>query len=219
MKKMKAAEVVLDFDLYPRNNIDSGNVTGILLAMDAGVELPPIITDRKSKRCIDGFHRVKAALRRDKNADIVAIEKDYANEREMFLDAMRFNAAHGARLDPCDKAHCLIVAERLKISIDKVAGALHVTQERLEDLRISRTARHKGLSIALKRTTKKFAGKQLTARQVEANGKLSGMNQAFYARQLIELIESDMLDLEDDNLLIVLQKLHGLLDGVLAATA
>ena len=219
MKKLKAAEIVLDFDLYPRNNIDSANVTNITAAMEAGVEMPPVIIDRTSKRCIDGFHRVRAALRlHGDNAEIQVIEKDYPNEKEMFLDAMRYNAGHGAKLDPNDRTRCAIIAERLHITMDRVAGALNMTKAKLEVLRETRVAKHDGLQIALKQTVRHFCGKRLTRAQVAANAKLSGMNQSFYANQLITLIESEMLDTDDERLMIVLRKLHGLLEGLLIAT-
>ena len=89
MKKMKAAELVLDFDLYPRNSLDPHNVKNIIEAISSGIELPPVIADRKSKRVIDGFHRVRGNLRLfGDDAEISVIEKDYRNEAAMFLDAM-----------------------------------------------------------------------------------------------------------------------------------
>jgi len=219
MRSMKAAEVVLDFELYPRNNVDSHNVGTIIDAMVAGVELPPIIIDKKSKRVIDGFHRVKAHLRLlGDDARINVIEKSYKNEAAMFLDAMRYNASHGARLDPCDRTHCIIIAEKLGLTNDQIAGALNMKPDKLGALRADRMATSGGLNIALKRTVRHLAGQNLTERQNEANDKLSGMNQQFYANQLIELIESKMLDLSDAKLLERLRLLHDLLDGVLAVS-
>jgi hypothetical protein len=200
MKTMKAAEIVLDFDLYPRNNIDTGNVRGISDAMKAGITLPPVLIDKLSKRCVDGFHRVKAKLREDKNGILDVIEKKYANEKDMFLDAMRYNSSHGARLDMCDRT-----------------GALHMPIDKLGELKNTRTATNNRLTIPLKHTVSRgFHGKTLTDRQVQANEKLSGMNQIFYANQLIELIESEMLDVDDENLMTVLKKLNDLLKTVLS---
>lgn len=219
MKKMKAAELVLDFGLYPRNHVDATNVKNICDAMSAGAEIPPVIIDRKSKRVSDGFHRVRAALRvGGDDAEIMVIEKNYANDAELFLDAMRYNASHGAKLHPCDRTHCTIIAERLSIPAEAVAGALNMPVDKLARLSIDRTARTSGgLSVALKNTVRHgFAGRRLTKRQVEANDKLSGMNQVFYANQLIELIESEMLDTGNEKLIERLRVLHGLLDGVLA---
>lgn len=221
MKTMKAAELVLDFELYPRNNVDSHNVNTICEALQMQADIPPVVICRKTKRVADGFHRVKAYLKHfGPDADIKVIEKDYKNDAAFFLDSMRYNSHHGAKLDPCDRTHCIIIAERLKISADAVAGALHMPVNRVGELMNTRTATSKtsGLTIPLKRTIiGMMAGKVLTKRQEEANERLSGMNQQFYANQLIELIESKMLDLEDDALIGRLRVLHDLLDGVLVA--
>src|SRR6185369_1713366 len=115
--------------------------------------------------------------------------KQYRNEREIFLDAMRYNASHGAKLDSCDRTHCLLVAERLKIPAEDVAGALHIAVDKLAALRVDRTARSGSLTIPLKRTIQWKAGAALTKEQVSANTRLSGMNQQFYANQLITLME------------------------------
>lgn len=219
MRKLKAAELVLDFDLYPRNNVDSHNVRNLVDALASGAELPPVIIDRKSKRVVDGFHRVRATLQHfgEEEAEIEVIEKTYKDDAAIFLDAMKYNAQHGAKLDPCDRTHCVIVAERLQIPLDAVAGALHMPVEKLGRLRTDRTATAGGLTIPLKRTVRHFAGKKLTKRQSEANDKLSGMNQVFYANQLIELLEAGMLDLTDESLIERLRHLHELLSGVVAA--
>lgn len=217
MKKMKVAELIEDFDLYPRNNVDSQNVRTIINAIIAGAEIPPIIICKKSKRVVDGFHRRRAYLQHfGTDAEIEVIEKTYKDDGALFLDSMRYNAGHGARLDPCDRTHCVIVAERLGLSLDAVAGALHMPVGRLGALKADRTATSGGLAVALKRTVHNFAGKELTERQTQANEKLSGMNQVFYVNQVIELIESDMLERESDDLFVRLKHLHGLLDELLA---
>lgn len=219
MKTIKAASIVLDFELYPRNNIDSHNVTVMVEALEAGTELPPVIIDRKSKRCIDGFHRVKAHLKwGGPDAEIACIEKTYKNEAMMFLDAARYNAAHGCRLDQADRVHCAIVAQSLQISLDELAGALNMPVDRLSHLVSDRTAVGKGgLTVPLKRTNRHMSGKKLTSRQQEANERSSGMNQVFYCNQLIDLIESKLLDETNDKLLERLRVLHGLLEELLAA--
>lgn len=220
MKTMKAAELILDFDLYPRNNVDSHNVKTICEALQMQAEIPPVIICKRTKRVVDGFHRTRAVLQHfGNNAGIQVIEKTYKDDAELFLDAMRYNSSHGAKLDPCDRTHCIIVAQRLKISPDAIAGALRIPTDRIGEIRNTRMATTKsdGLTIPLKRTVRHFAGKVLNKRQETANNRLSGMNQQFYANQLIELIESKMLDLEDGSLIERLRVLHDLLDGVLVA--
>lgn len=219
MRTIKAALVVLDYNLYPRNNVDQHNVRAIMDALEAGEEMPPIIIDRHTKKAVDGFHRTLAKLKRDPDSEIEVIEKTYKNESEMFLDAMRYNSTHGARLDPCDRVRCTIIAEKLSIPLAAVAGALHVPAEKLGALKSDRTATTAGgLSIPLKRTIQHMAGQKLTKAQNAANDKLSGMNQVFYVNQVILLIESNLLNKEDEKLLDALRHLSELLEGLLTAT-
>lgn len=218
MREMKAAELVIDYTLYPRNNVDALNKRQIVEAIKEGERMPPVVIDKKSKRVVDGVHRTLGYLEVDENSNIDVIEKTFKNDAAMFLEAMRLNAHHGARLDPCDRTHCLIVATKLKISLDAVAGALHVPIEKLGRLQDTRMAKTRGgLSIPLKRTMSHMAGRRLTKQQVNANERSSGMNQSFYPNQIIDLIENDLLDKEDEKLLERLQHLHGLLDTLLAA--
>lgn len=218
MRKLKAAEVVLDFDLYPRNNVDPHNVRTLCDALASGAELPPIVICKKSKRVADGFHRVKAVLKFfGDDAEIEVVERTYKSDADLFLEAMRYNASHGCKLDPCDRTHCLIIAERLSIPLDSVAGALSVPADKLGSLMQDRTATSGGLTIPLKRTLRHKAGQKLNKRQREANDRLSGMNQVFYVNQVIELIEADLLDIGDDSLMQRLSHLQSLLSKQLAA--
>lgn len=217
MRTLKAAELILDYDLYPRNNIDGGNLKNLCDAIAAGVELPPVVIDRKTRRVVDGFHRTKAYLRTGgPDAAVSVIEKGYRNDQELFQDAVRYNASHGAKLDPCDRARCALIAQRLHIDNETLARALNMPLTGVEKLVETRTAfDKKGNPLPLKRTVSKgFAGKKLTPRQEEANTRLSGMNQSFYANQLIELIESNMLDTSDEALMGRLTHLKMLLDKI-----
>jgi len=215
MKRMPIAELVLDFDLYPRSQVDSHHVTELMEAMKAGVALPPVLIDKKSKRVIDGFHRVKGRGRLDgPGAEIEVFEKTYRDDKAMLLDAIRLNAGHGRALSAYDRAHTILLAGKLGIADKVLAGALSVTVGRVDSLRASKSATSAGLTVPIKRTIRHMAGRKLTRPQVKANGKLGGMNQLFYVRQIITLIESDLLDTENDELLIGLRKLHELLEGI-----
>jgi len=216
MRKMKAALLVLDYNLYPRSNVDRHNVIMLKDAIATGSILPPVKVDKKSKRVTDGFHRTIAVLETNENGEIDVIECAYKNEREMFLDAMRLNAQHGAKLDPHDRNHCVLISERLKIPIELVAGALHMPTDKLANLRDTRTAKTAGgLSVPLKQTIKHMAGQKLTVAQQKANERSSGMNQVFYVNQLVDLIENDLLDKENEKLLERLRHLSGLLESLL----
>lgn len=218
MRKLKCSQLVLDFDFYPRAQVDSQHVAYMVEAMKAGSEFPPVVICKKTKRVADGFHRVRARQRHDgPDAEIQVVEKTYRNDAELFLDAMRYNAAHGRNLTQYDRAHCAILAVNLGLDDEAIAGALHVPAEKIGELRADRSAKHAGLQVPIKRTIRHMAGRTLNKGQVAANAKLSGMNQVFYVHQVCTLIESGLLNTDDAALMAALEKLRELLAGVLEA--
>ena len=217
--KMKLANVILDYNLYPRGSVNKTQVARLIEAMDAGVELPPIVICKDSKRCVDGFHR-HTAYRRHSGDDVMidVIAKKYKTDAELFADSMRYNAQHGEPLTPYDRTHCLIRAESLGITREQVASALGITIDKIGKLHTQRVGQLKtngrARPFALKGSIRHMQGKPLTALQAETNAHLSGMPAQFHALQLIMLIDSDLLDVANEKLMESLQKLYGKLAGV-----
>jgi len=224
MRKYKVGELKLDYNLYPRRELVSGNLSQMRNAHEAGAELPPPIIDKKSKRVTDGFHRVTTYLRCEgPGYEIECLEKSYKNEREMLLDAGRLNSINGVNLDNYDRAHFAILGHKLGIPDADLASALHMPIDRFQKLTIQKTAfaRSKGKplsvpkkgkhadesalsaknQIPIKRTISHMAGKILENGQVEAIGKLGGMAQIWYVDQLILLIEQGFIDRDNEKML------------------
>jgi hypothetical protein len=215
MKTYKLSELILDFDLYPRGKVDSQHATNMVISLEAGAELPPLVIEKKTKRIVDGFHRWRAYKQiYDLNFEVTCIEKTYKDDGDLFLDAMRYNSSHGRALTPHDMTGCIIKAKKFKLSDHLVGEALHLTTEKINGLRGARIGSVSGRPIALKHTIQHMAGKKLTKKQACANKKLSGMEQLFYVNQLVALIENDLIDMSNANLLSGLDKLHGLLEKV-----
>jgi len=218
MRQMKLSEVILDFTLYPRTQIDGNHVRYLLLSHEGGAKLPPIVIDKKSKRVADGFHRVSMMKRLDPTGIIEAIEKNYKDDAELFADAIRLNAHHGRNLSPYDRTHCVLRGEELGLDVDAIAAALSITVEAVGELRADRVGEMrvagKKVEVPLKRTINHKAGSVLTQRQVQANDRLGGMNQLFYVNQLIELIEAELLDRSNERLMGRLEHLAEILDSV-----
>lgn len=215
MRKMQLSELVLDFDIYPRADVDSHHISSLAEAIAAGAELPPIVIDKQSKRIVDGFHRFRA-YQKMKLDVIEVIEKQYQDDKALFLDTMRYNSAHGVKLDTHDKAHCAILAERLSIDANALSAALNITTDTLSSIKVGRTAKDENsMLIPIKRTIAHMSGEKLTKEQEKANEKLSGMNQSFYANQLITLIENHMIDYKNRKLLARLGILSRLIDNLL----
>lgn len=213
---VKATALVLDYDFYPREQIQSFHVSQMIEAMEAGVTLPPIVVDMKSKRVVDGFHRVRAYQKLyGRDATIPAIFKTYKTEADMFADGISLNTSHGRPLTPYDKARCIARAEELKMEPQLTAKALNMTPERLGELKASRIATYKMKPITLKRTMAHLAGEELTDEQYAYNLKAGGMNQTFFINQVIAMLEADAVDRDDKKTVKALKRLHDLLEETL----
>ena len=216
-RKRLVSGLIEERKLFPRASKSSNLVRQFAEALRAGVVLPPIVAERETSRIVDGFHRV-AAHRKvyGPEALVDVVERDYADEGEMFLDAMRLNSAHGSRLAPYDQLRCIGIAQGLSIDPARVAGALSVTPSYLGEL----SSRRLGTELAtrspvpLKRTIEHMRGRPLTTAQMEANQKLGGQSQGFYLNQINLLVENGLLDLEDSRVRDGLRRLKENLDGV-----
>jgi len=218
--KIKLSELVVDFDVYPRTDVNGQNVTAICQALEAGDKMPPITICKKTKRVVDGVHRVRAYMRlHGPDYLIEANAKSYANDGELVLDAARLNATHGYKLTSVDRSRCALLADRLHVPMATMAKALSIPEQRLASLVVDRTAYDGKLRVPLKRTARHFAGRKLTKLQVEANDRLSGMNQIFYVNQILTLIDSELLDTSDEKLMEALAALAGRLDSLVGEKA
>ena len=211
LETVKAASLVLDFNLYPRNSIPAQNVRDIVHAMQAGATLPPIVAEAKTRRVVDGFNRTTAALKMDTDATIDVEWRTYDNDGALLLDAIALNAAHGQKFSSYDVARAITLAETLSINPDLVADALHMTKEHIESIRATKTAIHSGQIVPIKRTLFHLAGGKITNKQMAGNEKAVGHHQVFLVNQVINLIESDLLDLSNAQLMERVQVLAGML--------
>lgn len=213
--KMKASELVEDFSIYPRNSVFDGHVYDIREAIRSGAAFPPIVACDKTSRITDGFHRRRANVLEfgpDVELDVMLVA--YASDGDMALDAMTRNAVHGRRMTTADFARCAALAKKFRISRERLSGALHLTREKLDEIVATRFATGSEGPVVLRRSQVHLAGRKLTKAQEAVCEKVGGQTAIAHVNVLIDLIESKSLP-DDDRLVERLQKLHGLLEGLL----
>ena len=221
-KRLRLGELVEDFDLYPRQQVDGTHLAAMREAYEAGAVLPAIVIDAVSRRITDGFHRrrVLRAAHGDEHV-VQVIAREYPNEGAMFLDAVRMNAKHGRNLSPFERRRCIQKCKRFRLRAKAMAQALGMRPETFRAMGEGRTAQvidrgqSKPTAVILKRTVEHMSGQTLTHQQREANDRLGGMRQTYYVNQVLLLVESDLLDRSDDGLMEAIGKLHGALSGLL----
>jgi len=145
LKKIKLIELIIDWNLWPRykaENLDHTNVKRMKDAIQAGINLPPILVNSKDLRIIDGFHRFRAyqSLFGD-DMEITVEMKDYDNDADMFLDSARLNSVQGLPLSPQDKAHVVYRLKRMKVPMIVIAEALGMSKDRAKEFYEKRIAK------------------------------------------------------------------------------
>lgn len=213
---VKLSELVLDWDLYPRNEVDSTNRSRIKAAIQSGVIMPPIIADAQSLRITDGFHRYhvyRDMFSPDHEVEIIA--REYESEKAMKADAVRLNVTHGKPLSPLDYAY-IISKFGGDFTTEEFADIMHQPESRITKIISERIATSpKGEPVVLKRQMRSLAGKKLTKKQVDANEHAGGMwSHVAVINQVIRLLESGVFDYTDARVMERLAKLRTLLDDV-----
>lgn len=90
MQKIKIKDLQLDKSIWPRKDLDEEAVERYEDCID---ELPPIIVNEKSKKVIDGWHRIEAFKRQGEDEIPFIFE---ACEDHLFLaKAYKLNSKHG----------------------------------------------------------------------------------------------------------------------------
>lgn len=133
LKKIPIEELIEDYRLYPRKEVDGATVEEFREALQAGAKFPPIRVCRTSLRIIDGFHR-KTAYEREHATHVLCSLEDVADEIDLFRRAVAANARHGRRYSVNDQLHAIRLAKRLGLSRQQISFDLSLPPERVEKL-------------------------------------------------------------------------------------
>ena len=222
---VKAASLVLDWNLWPRfesKKLDSANLRKIKEAIIAGVELPAVIVDKKSKRVVDGFHRTTATLAiKGDLADISAVMKDYKNDLDMFIDAIRYNNVHGLPLCPRDQIHCIIMLREnfgKKIPWEEIGPILGIKDERAKNFYEQRSASDpEGNTVPLTGGSLMLSGRKLTKKEENYRTSSSGILPIVYARMLLKAVDAGLFpetDTDEEIALLLVDKIQLVLSKI-----
>jgi len=132
---VKLSELIEDFDIYPRHSVDSAYVSELARAIQADVTLPLARVDKKTKRIVDGFHRVRAWRKvLGRGGEIEVDLRTYGSEQDLLKEAIELNAAHGRKLDQQDRSRSALLLERHGVTVKEIAVVLRTTEQRVQEL-------------------------------------------------------------------------------------
>lgn len=222
-----AADLVEDFGIYPREDVDSTNVSRIAEALRADQNLVlRVVADRKSKRIIDGFHTRRAYMRVYGKDCLVPVEwRDYEKDSDLYADACRLNAKHGKAITGSALTHALLrgidngldeasLAEIFGIRVQKVSeivklrvGIVRSTPIKDRSVKKASTVPQR---VGLKNSVRHLYGTEpkLTKGQAAALDSAPGTAQWLMIKQVADFLEEGFIDWSDDRVVTQIDRLE-----------
>ena len=217
---MPICELVEDMDIYPRHAVDDGNIQRLALALEAGNDLPPIVADSRSKRIVDGWHRVRATKRVYGPGASIRVElREFANEMAIIEEAILLNCSHGRPLDSIDRTRAAVMLQKHGVTDGRAAAILNMPEERYKRVlvKVATAQVETGTTIpgttkiTLKRSVAHLQGTTLTNEQAKAHDLMPGTSFLLICRQLITAVRTKPINLEDGRLRDELKELRTVL--------
>jgi ParB-like chromosome segregation protein Spo0J len=211
IKRVPLASLVEDMDIYPRHAVDSSHVSDLARAIRAGATLPLPLVEAGTGRIVDGVHRARAHAKvLGPTGEIDVDEKSFPDEVTLLMEAIARNAAHGRKLDQMDRTRSILMLERLGVQTVEIAATLHVTEERVEQLRcrVAIVDEEPQAVKAILWPRDSDRPRRVTRQQFETQKSSQGWRPSQVIGQLIRELRDHVIDLDDPGLCAKLWGLH-----------
>jgi hypothetical protein len=214
---MAIAELVEDLSIYPRHCVDDAHIRNLVLALEAGNDLPPLVADDQQHILVDGWHRARAHTRvHGKGATCGVILRRYKDRTAMIEDAVNLNICHGKKLDEMDRVRVVRMLENAGVNVQRIAIVMRIPEPRVQKLKLRVTAASGRpvnatvpgtREITLKASVRHLQGRTLTHEQAVACDSMPGGSFLLLVRQLKTAIEVKLVNTSDGPLMEALRDL------------
>lgn len=126
-KLERLSDLTLDLNLYPRDKVDVEVVHKYAKAQQAGAVFPPLKIGllKGEKIIVDGTHRCGAY--KENQVDFADCkELPFTSEAELFAEAVRLNADHGAAFNDADRKKSMRQLKKFKFKVQDIQKLLSV---------------------------------------------------------------------------------------------
>jgi len=216
--KVPLAQIIVDETLYPRHKVSAGNVALLKEALRSGATLPPVVLDAKTKKVIDGWHRIEAV--RSLYGEGVAVDaelRDYDTKQDMVYDAVHLNAVQGYKLTTWDRVRSIVLLTELDADEERIQRALGITKEKLDKLMLRIADGPHGVKVPLKGSMRDFGGQKITAAQERYNAESApGLSIHVMLAQIIRALEAKAVNLHDERISEQFRRIIELWEGFAA---
>jgi len=126
-KLEKIADLLFDWNIYPRKEVDNQVVRAYAKALKSGSIFPPIKVGlfKGQKIVVDGFHRVHSRILL-KTAYVECKELAFQSEAELFAEAVRLNSSHGKTFTDIEVKASIRRLQRYNFSIKDIVSIVHI---------------------------------------------------------------------------------------------
>jgi len=232
VKKLDLDKVIVDPELYPRDQWSFQTAYGYSQAMLSGTTFPNIVVALYKGKyyLVDGKHRIEA-VKILKQSKITAEIVSGLSREKIYEEAVRRNVSHGKALTVHEKRVIALKLRNWKYDKNQISELIQVPAEKLDTFIAQRLVNAiTGKVIAEGTKDEQYETKQMIVKSVIKNasetnltcsdiedvqkGVYSG-NQASMLRQVISIIQAGLLDLDNKEVAKLATELRTLLDNKL----
>ena len=226
---IKISKIVVDEELYPRENWNFQTSYGYSQAMLAGAVFPPIVVAMNNGKyyLVDGRHRIEAVkiLKKDEiDAEVVV---GWSRQR-IFEEAVKRNISHGKALTVHEKRVAALKLRNWSYPPNKISELIQVPLDKLDNFVAQRLINAiTGETIAeggrkenqYSQMIVKSGIKNAMAGKLRSMQSINKLHESVYAgsqmsllRQLVNIIKAGLLDVTNKDVKKLVEELKNLLN-------
>jgi len=215
IQKVKISEIVFDKELYPRIDSSWQTAYDYQQSMKTGAKFPPITLAIFNKKLylVDGKHRVEAY----KLNKVTIVEAEVFlgwNKRKIFEEAVRRNIAHGRILSPFEKRRIALKLRVMNYPDSAISELVQIPMVKLENFIGQRLINAITGEEIVKSEIKHLSGQDFPGDINITQKQMYNTSQAALLKDLIRLIEKNLLDLQNQEIVKLVLKLKQLLKKI-----
>jgi len=228
IKDVLLSDVVFDEKIYPRTHPYWQTSYDYANSLRSGAVFPPIVLALHNGKLIlvDGKHRTDAFKQCKRKTIPAEVHTDW-DENKIFVESIKRNIAHGKVLSPFEKRKCILKLREMKLSNEDISDLIQIPQEKIQHFvgqrLISSTTGDLINFEIVKSGMKHLAGKGFSDIEIqnisEIQRDISTGNQVTLLKQLVNLLENDMINLDHKVIQQNINKLSELIEPLVIKKA
>jgi len=199
--KMKITDIILDYNIYPRHEVERLRVNEYYNSLQAGAKFPPIIICADTKRIADGFHRTE--MYKKAKVEVIEVEMyKFENEAELIWWSINWNAQHGLKLTKYDTGRCLNIGREYGLSDEKIAQALCMTVDKIYSMERDRIRINSdtGKPVEVKKVISNITSTHVTSEQMRVQKPFNAMGADYNIKRSIDTLVYNLLPANENSI-------------------